>query len=145
MDFDATFIFVLLSFVLFMWLMKGLFFDPIARIKEEREQKLSGDRQNAQQLAQDQLQLAEDYEANLAKARADAQKLIQEKMQAARQSASATTDEARQKATAELEAKMAELDREREEAYQQLTQQRADLVGIIVGKVTGGKMAAVGG
>lgn len=136
LSFNFTAIIVFLSFLVFMFLMKAIFFDPLARIRQEREAKLEADRQAAKAalLQQDKLQL--DYEESLKQARRQAQEVVNSLRQQAKKSAADTLANAREEARNELDKRLQDLAQWREETYQQLGNERRQLVEIILGKVS---------
>jgi len=138
MQFDGTFLLIIVSFFLFMLLMRTIYFEPIRQIQAKRAKKLADDEAAARQLATDYDYLSQEYEQSLAEARRKAQQLIQTQRQGARVDAEKTIAEARQKAQASLDATLANLAQERESVYQQLGQERQALAALIVAKVKGG-------
>lgn len=142
MSLDATFLFVLASFVFFMLAMRAIFFEPIRKIKLEREHAITSEREGALALTQQQADLLAKYEAALTDARRKAQQVILERRQEAKKSASETVVKAREEAAGSLDAQMRDLAAWREQSYVQLAGQRHELARIIVNKVSGGKVAA---
>lgn len=139
LQFNATLIFVMGSFVIFMLLMKALFFDPMLKIKAERERKLTEDRDAAQRFAQEYEKIRLEYDAGLKEARREAHRLIQELRQQAKTSAQKTLSQARVNAQSEMDRNMNELAEWRESTYQQLETERANLTRAIIRKVTEGR------
>ena len=134
--FNATLLYILISFVFFMLLMKAIYFDPMLRIKSERERRLQDDREAARRFSEDYEQLRANYEAALQRARREAQHVIQEMRELTKSSASQTLSQARLEAQADMERQMAELAQWREAAYRQLEPERGDLARIILRKIT---------
>jgi F-type H+-transporting ATPase subunit b len=144
LSFDATFLFVFISFAVFMVLMKLVYFDPMLRIKYARERKLVEDREAAASFAAEYAKLRDEYEGGLRKARLEAHKVVQEIRQQAKATASQTVTQARQDAQAELDRQMTELAAWREDTYRQMEGERAALARTIIQKVTAGnKVQAV--
>lgn len=141
---NGTFLFTFFSFILFMLLMKNLFFDPIRRIKAERAQKIETDEQTARTLVKEFEVLNQDYEQELKVARQNAQKLILESREAAKKQASSQIAQVRQDTAAQLEQQMNDLAQWREETYQQLAPERTLLANGIIEKlgVGGGSLKA---
>lgn len=138
-EFNATIVFVMISFVIFMILMKAIYFDPILKLKYERERKLTDDQASARQFAEDYERVHADYLAGLQEARKEAHKLIQEVRQQAKTSAQQALTEARANAQVETERQMTELHNWRESTYQQLAGERDALTQAIISKVTSGR------
>jgi F0F1-type ATP synthase membrane subunit b/b' len=138
-EFNATLVFIMISFVIFMVLMKVIYFDPILNIKHERERKMADDQTSARKFAEDYERIHAEYLAGLQKARKDAHQVIQEVRQQAKTSAQQALTEARANAQAETDRQMAELQSWRESTYQQLAGERDALTQAIISKVTSGR------
>jgi F-type H+-transporting ATPase subunit b len=126
---------ILVSFFLFMFLMKGVFFDPIAAIKLQREQKLQEDLEQARALSKEHEALYQTYEAQLKEARQKAQKVIMEFRERAKGEAFAKTQAAREEAQVQLEEQLAAIAKQREQVYQELESERTSLVQSILTKI----------
>lgn len=137
-EFNATLVFVMVSFIIFMVLMKAIYFDPMLNLKYERERKLTDDKNSAQQFAEDYERIHAEYQASLQKARKEAHQLIQEIRQTAKVNAQQTITEARSAAQSETDRQMAELHNWRETTYNQMESERDALTRAIVAKVTSG-------
>jgi F-type H+-transporting ATPase subunit b len=138
-EFNATLIFIMVSFLIFMILMKIIYFDPMLKIKYERERKLTDDRESAQRFAQDYDRIRAEYEAGLKQARREALQLIQEVRQQAKANAQQTITQARLSAQGEMDQRMGELAEWRESTYRQLEDERTALTRAIIRKVTDGR------
>lgn len=136
LHFNATLVFVLLSFGFFMLLMKAIYFDPMLRIKMERERRLVDDREAAQRFSEDYERLRAEYESALQRARREAQRVIRESREQAKASASQTLTQARQEAQTDMDRQMGELAQWREVTYRQLAPEREALMRLIVRKIT---------
>jgi len=137
-QFNATLIFVMISFVVFMLAMKAIYFDPILKIKAKREQKLQDDRASAERFAEAFERLQADYESGLKQARKEAHHVIQEIRQKAKTDAQKALMEARNLAQTETDRQMVELQNWREMTYQQLESEREALKQVVIAKVTNG-------
>lgn len=144
--FNATFVFVLLSFAVFVALMKAIYFDPIMAIKNQRERKLSEDAQSAQGFLKQYEKLYAEYQSGLKQARQEAHQIIQEIRQEAKLSAQQLVISARNHAQAEADRKMADLSQWREQTYGELASERAALTEAVIAKVkNGGKVGSATG
>jgi F-type H+-transporting ATPase subunit b len=137
-DFNATLIIVMVSFIVFMLAMKAIYFDPILKIKAQREDKLQDDRTSAQRFAEAFERLQADYESGLKQARKEAHQVIQEIRQQAKTDAQKALTEARVLAQTETDRQMGELQNWRETTYQQLEAERDALKQAVIAKVTSG-------
>jgi F-type H+-transporting ATPase subunit b len=138
-EFNATLIFVMVSFIVFMVLMKAIYFDPMLKIKYERERKLTDDRDAAQRFAEDYNRLRAEYEAGLKQARREAHHIIQEIRQQSKTSAQQALTTARQDAQEEMDRNLNELAQWREVTYQQLEAERSNLTRSIIRKIIEGR------
>jgi F-type H+-transporting ATPase subunit b len=132
---DGTFIVIFISFVVFMFLMRSLYFQPIMAIKTEREAVLEDGRETAETAAQKTVQISKDCQDQLAEARKKAQQVIQKKREQAKQSAAETLAKTREEALRRMEQQSTQLKATREEVYQELQSQREGFTQLIVQKV----------
>lgn len=144
--FNATFLFVLLSFAIFVALMKAIYFDPIMAIKNERERKLTQDEQSAKDFLKQFERLHSEYQAGIKQARLEAHQLIQQLRQTAKTSAQQLVIAARGDAQKETDRQMADLSTWREQTYKELESERAALTQAVIAKVrNGGKVGSATG
>lgn len=137
--FNVTLILMLVSFIIFMVLMKAIYFDPMLKIRAEREQKLTDDQKSADQFVEDFERIFAEYQATLQNARKEAHTLIQELRLKSKASAHETLQQARSEAQAESDRQMADLHQWRETTYLQLKDERHTLSQAIIGKITSGR------
>ncbi len=142
MEIDGTLIVVIISFFVFMLLMRSVYFEPIRQIKAERERKKEEDRKSTETHLADLEKMKAEYEQGLKDARKRSHLVLQEIRQKAKESAFETLTAARQQAAKELEAQMTELSSWQENAYQKLAEDRSELARLIVQKVAGKVPAA---
>jgi F-type H+-transporting ATPase subunit b len=142
LEFNATLLFVFVSFIIFMVLMKVIYFDPMLRLMREREQKTVGDKALAIQAQSDYQSLLADYDKQLGQSRKQANQLIQEKRQDAGQQVQQIIASSRATAQQESTEKMNELATQQATVYQELSSQKADLKEQIIWKIR--KNAKVG-
>ena len=139
-DINGTLLLVLISFVIFMGLMKTLFFEPVAQILNERATTLDGDTTAAKDAQQKHQEAVSAYDERLRAARQQAQALIQEQREEARAKAAVTMTEARTKAQAELASEMEQLAQTRQTLYDDLKQHHYHaMVDAVVSKVVQSK------
>lgn len=146
-EFNATLVLVFISFFIFMLLMKGIYFDPMLRIKQERERKLLDDQASAREFAERFAKVDAEYSEALQKARKQAHQHILEARLAAKATARENLQKAQAAAQAEMDRQMSELAEWREATYRQLESERESLVHVMISKVTSGDKirAAFGG
>lgn len=144
--FNATFLFILISFAVFALFMKAVYFDPIMKIKQERERKLSDDQHAATDFSAQYEKIHAEYLSSIKQARLEAHRVIQEIRQQAKTSAQQTIVEARTTAQSETDRQMAELHDWREMTYRQLEAERDALTQAVIAKVkAGGKIRTATG
>jgi len=135
-SFNLTALLVFISFLGFMFLMKALYFDPIANIKAKREEKLFDDQAKVDEAAKSLRYMREDYDAQLREARKKAQEQILQISQDAKAKASELLAETRQQVRNDLDNNLNELSAWREETYRQLGEKRQELKRLILEKIT---------
>ncbi|MBK8191336.1 MAG: hypothetical protein IPK79_12905 [Vampirovibrionales bacterium] len=136
MQFDGTLILVLLSFVGFMLAMRTIYFEPIRRIKAEREALLRHEQQEAAAFAAQCERLQAELEARLRQARQEAQQRIQAKRQSAKDSARGMMASARESARQTLDAQLEELSRWQAQTYEELGVERRHLATLALERIT---------
>lgn len=139
-DINGTLLLVLISFVIFMGLMKTLFFEPVGQVLNERATTLDGDITAAKDAQTKQRDALHSYDERLRNARQQAQVIIQERREEAREKASATIAEARSQAQAELATQMDQLAQTRQSIYNDLKEHHYHaMVDAVVNKVVQSK------
>jgi F0F1-type ATP synthase membrane subunit b/b' len=134
-DFNATFFFALVSFWLFAWLMKLVFFDPIAQIKEARRQRVL----QLQQEADGYLAQSMAFQQTLDVSRQDLQKDSQKRLSAAltetRKEQEALLDSHRAALQTHRQASLEALLQSKEQAKASLQGQKESFVQTLVSRL----------
>lgn len=133
---DGTFLLVFLSFLLFMFGMKMIFFDPIMTIKQERENTIDAGKSAAADAEAKRGKVSLEYQEKMAEARRNAQKVIQEMREQAKSKAGERVAATRKQALETMDAQLLQLQTARESVYQTLQSERDDLTKAIVAKLT---------
>lgn len=141
---DGTFLVIFVSFVIFMFLMNGLFFNPILNIKTERDNAIEEGRKASEEAASKVAGLTRECEQKLAEARQKAQQMIQEKREGAKSKANSHVSSARQQALTEVEQKSAALQSTREDIYRSLQPEKDALAQSIIEKLSGRQASKAG-
>lgn len=144
MQFDGTFIVVFISFMIFMFLMRQVYFEPVRQIKAQREQDKLGSVDAAAQLAKDAQKLNEDYAKDIQQARQKAQQHIQDARTEAQKQSSEVVGQARQQAEAELKETVESLKQQADQVYDELKVEQAQLVEHILNQLNQKAVAPVG-
>lgn len=132
---DGTFLVIFLSFFVFMFVMKGLFFEPIMTLKREREGTVEAGQQAAEDAVQKRTHMLREYEQQLTEAKRKAQAVIQEKREWAKSSAASHLGKSREQALSDYEKQAALLKEARERVYQELQSERDAMAKTIVEKL----------
>jgi F-type H+-transporting ATPase subunit b len=136
-SFNATLFIVFLSFLVFMFLMKIVFFDPVMRLKLEREQQLKQDEEKAQECQNSIENLNKDYHAGLEDARKRSQEIIQSVRAEAKAEAQQALQKAREEAHAKLESDLESLKVWREETRHGLQTKKQEIAAMIAKQLFG--------
>ncbi|MDX2084897.1 MAG: hypothetical protein SFZ03_05855 [Candidatus Melainabacteria bacterium] len=136
-SFNATLLFIFLSFLIFAWLMKALFFDPVSRIQQQRQAQLVEDQRSADAYLAEKARLEANYQQGISEARMRAQALIQEKRQLARQQSQAVVLEARNSAQARLDKQFEALSRWQLDTREALQPHVREVAAVIVHQLFG--------
>jgi F0F1-type ATP synthase membrane subunit b/b' len=138
---DGTVLIVFLSFFVYMFLMKAIYFDPIMRIKHEREDSIDKGYQMATDADKKTVEIEETYQKSMVEARRKAQAVMQKYREEARAKASAQLHEARQQALTEIDQRVSELRQSQDSVYHQLEGQKDELAAMIAKKLSGSAQA----
>lgn len=112
LEFNATFIIAMLSFVVFIIIMNMIFYKPIFKVIEER-QKFIDENYNSAKNSKDEAQsLLDNKDLKLTEALKTSRKIIFDKAEVARKKSKEILDEARQVANAEITTAKQELKNE---------------------------------
>jgi F0F1-type ATP synthase membrane subunit b/b' len=141
---DGTLIVIFVSFLVFMGLMKVIFFDPIMTIKDTRDQTIETEQKAAEVAAMKKTQLSQEYDNQLVEARRKALQLVQEKREWAKKQAAERVSSVREKANQETEQQTTLLKESREKIYQSLQAQRDEFARSIIEKLSGREKSATG-
>lgn len=142
---NFTTVIIFASFLVFMFVMKSLFFEPMLRIHEAREKKMADEQAQAQALRLQLEALNLEYEQALKAARQKGVEVISQLRQQASKTASEAVGKARAESNAEVERQLQELAKWQEETYQQMAGQREALKQVVIAKVTQNKIPATSG
>ncbi|MEB3246129.1 MAG: hypothetical protein VKJ06_09120 [Vampirovibrionales bacterium] len=143
LSFDATFLIIMVSFVLFMMALKAMLFDPIQRIKQHRaDTLLQAAEAEAAALARSET-LAAECQAKLTQAHQRSQQLIAESRAKAQAEAQKRLDEARKQAQDALQVKMAELSNWQASTQQALKAEQSRLATHLIQQLHAQQTASV--
>jgi F-type H+-transporting ATPase subunit b len=140
-DFDATLPLMAIQFLLFTAVMNLVFFKPLTRALDERQQYIRSNNLEAQERLSKAKHLAEQYEQELADTRRQSQAVIAVAQQEAQQIATQQIMEAQREVQAQIRQVQQELDQQKQAALQTLEQQVDTLSRQILDKLLGAQAA----
>jgi F-type H+-transporting ATPase subunit b len=135
LEFNATFVLVLLSFSLFAAWMKSFFFDPIARIKQARADILAQDEAQARLNDEEALFLEAQYEEALWDARRQAQARLETNQRQTQSYIAALRQKAQTEAQATLTQARARMEEEKIRLGQELSRYQGPLLQALLSKL----------
>jgi F0F1-type ATP synthase membrane subunit b/b' len=133
---DATFLWILASFVVFMLLMKTMFFDAVARIKQARITHLETDASTAEAARQQAANYEKDWQAQLTEAHQKTQGLMAKARLSATSQAQSSIDAARSQAQATVDSALTSLSLWRVETLQALSSDQKALSTQLLDKLS---------
>lgn len=141
-DFDATLPLMALQFVLLTFVMKALFFGPMAKIIGDREDFIRSSKTGTRDRIEKAKQLAQQYEQDLAQTRRESQAIIAEAQAEAKKISDERIAEAQQAVQQELMKVQQELQSQKESAMGQLSGDATELSRQILEKLLGAGLPA---
>jgi len=131
-DFDATLPLMAVQVVLLTFILNALFFKPVGRVVEEREDYVNKSRAEAKKKIAEVQRLETELKDQLKEARLEAQKVILEAEQDSENLYKEALALATSEANASREEARREIDSQRDEALNQLKSEAEDLGDLIV-------------
>ena len=136
-DFAPQLFWLAISFILMYFLMARIALPRLGDILEDRQNRIAGDIDQAEQLKAEAEKVIADYEAALAEARAKAQTTIAEMTQRLTEEADQKNEEINAKLAAEADAAAERIAAAKAEAMAEVQTVATDLAQAIVEKMTG--------
>jgi F-type H+-transporting ATPase subunit b len=140
-DFDATLPLMAIQFLLFTAVMNVVFYKPLTKALDERQQYIRSNTLEAQERLSKAKHLAEQYEQELAETRRQSQAVIATAQQEAQQISAQQIMEAQREVQGQLLQAQQELDQQKQAALQALEQQVDTLSHQILEKLLGTQAA----
>lgn len=135
MEFNATFLVSIVSFIVFIVIMNAIFYKPILKIIEERENFINGN-YNAAKNSRDETQvLINKKDSRLTQALTESRKIITDTVNDANEKSKALTDDAKLASSQKIDIAKAQLQEQEKEISQALSIQ--DIAQSISNKVLG--------
>lgn len=104
-EFNATFIVAMLSFVVFILIMNAIFYNPILNIMRKREEYINSNYNGAKAFAEKANEFSADRETKLQETRAKCRHNIKNIVEAAQSQASEKTHEAKEQSKVKIQSK----------------------------------------
>lgn len=137
MEFNATFLVSIISFLVFVFLMNKIFYAPLEKIITERE-KLVDDTLNAAKNSRDTASgLLKERENKLNKAHDDSKKIIADSVENANLKSKELTQKAKSDSVDEINRQKTELGNQNEAVKNQLDNTVKELAEVITSKIIG--------
>ncbi len=137
MEFNATFLVSMFSFIVFVFLMNKLFYAPITKVIEEREKLMASNYDDAQKMNSKADGLLKERDEKLSSAESSARKTIAEKIQEFNLESKNVIKDAVEKSSSEIADKKQELKQEYSDAQTVLNSQIESLAKAVEAKVLG--------
>ncbi|MFN8614393.1 MAG: hypothetical protein U0003_00565 [Vampirovibrionales bacterium] len=136
MEFDATFWVIMLSFFLFMGMMRQVYFEPIRAIKAQRQQEQALAQRLTAEYTQNAQTLEAAYHQSLGAARQQSQQLISARRKDASAQSAERLQTARSEAALTLAAHTQQLQQQAQTVYTELVPDRTALTEQLVQRLT---------
>jgi len=130
-------IWTFVTFALLLWILKKIAWKPMLEALENRENKISGDLQKAENARDEAERMLNEHKALLQNSEAEARGIIDEAKSTAEQMKQGIIDAANDQARQMTAQAKAEIQREKDTALSQLREEVADLAIRAAGKILG--------
>lgn len=137
MEFNATFIVSIISFILFVIVMNKIFYAPITKIVEEREKKLKNNYDDADWYNQAAEGILKVRNEKLLRTDEKSRSIIADKIETYNNQSKKVTTEAAQKSVEEIKARKEALNIEKQQAESVLNAKTKELAQMISSKIMG--------
>ena len=137
MEFNATFLVSIISFIMFTIIMNMIFYGPLEKVITERQEFIDGTSNDARNMSEQADKIQAERENRLSKAHNDAKKIISENVSNANESAKKLTDEAKKQSSENILSAKTELNNQAEQTKELLKGNVKELAEIISQKILG--------
>ena len=135
MQIDGTFIFVVISFLIFLFIIKAILFMPITKVLAERENFYAKNSKMEAESKEKSHALLEEKESALQKSRQEAGNIIKETSKTAREQSAEAIKETKKEIQQEIEKNKSNLESEYQNSKRELRGEISGFVSSIVSKV----------
>lgn len=137
MEFNATFIVSIISFLMFVWIMNTIFYAPISKIVFEREEKLKKNYDDAEQLNSEANSILKYRDEKLSQTDSEARHIISDKIEDYNSRSKNALTQSSQQAAEEIKKRRNELKQVQSDAENELSLKTQYLAELITAKVMG--------
>ncbi len=137
MEFNATFLVSIISFLVFVEIMNRIFYVPLTSVVAKRKEMLDANYNDAKKFDDDAQVILKDRDDKLAKADTDSRKIISERVESENSKGKLLTDEAAKKSAEDIQSKKASLAEEKISVSSELDSRVVGLAENIASKVMG--------
>lgn len=135
MQIDGTFVFVVISFLIFLFIIKLILYRPITKVMEERDNFYAKNSKMESESKEKSKILIEEKEQALSKTRAEAVEYIAQASKKAKEKSAKKIKEAQKEAMLKIEQNKNMLLQEREDAKTESKTSISEIVSMIVSKI----------
>lgn len=137
-EFNATLLVAMLSFVVFMFIMNAIFYRPILSIIKKREDYINSNYNDAKNIAQNAQEIIDEYNEKLELSKNEARKQTALKIEQVQKDEFAKIQKAKDKSKKEIQSKKEALEQDKNELKEKVdTEVVKSLVSDITYKITG--------
>ena len=133
-EFNATFLIAMISFVVFMFIMNAIFYQPILNIIKKREQYVNSNYQEAKDISSQAEECKNEYNTKLTQAKEQSRQKVAASVDEFQAEAFNKTHEAKENAKNEIQSRKEELMRQKEN----FNSDYSELSDLIVEKISKG-------
>lgn len=137
MEFNATFLVSVISFIIFTIIMNKIFYKPLENVIDERQKFINDAKSDALNSNNRADTILKEKEDRLNKSASDSKKLVADKINAANENSKTLTDNAKQKSQDEISSAKSNLQNEALQTSEELKSKVKDLAEVISSKVLG--------
>lgn len=137
MEFNATFLVSIISFIVFVIIMNWIFYKPLQKIVAERQNFIDETNEDAKLHKEKADALLKDKAKKLEKTKFEAKKVITEKSEEVKAKKTILTSKAKEKSAQKVETAKEALQKSKDEAQAVLSEQVKDLAQEISSKILG--------
>lgn len=137
MEFNATFLVSIISFIVFTWIMNMIFYKPLENVINERQEFIDETTKVARNMSEEADKISADRELHLSKANEDAKQVINDNVSKAKEQAKLRTDEAKKQSNESIVSAKNDLNSQAEQTKELLKGNIKELAESISQKILG--------